>query len=249
MGKILIIKNADFSAVALGEVAPIIGKIAINVKASPLGGGTTTGSGNYDEGAEVQITATAKSGYEFKQWNDGDTNATRTIIVGSVATTYTAIFVISPYLQPIKESVSGWGYVKESEQGRGLVDWGIRYWHTYTSGSNETKVYIYDVSSFVKKNIQIKRIRDKDTNNYHYHTGGFLAELEGLSLSSFDSAASQEKVPIDFAQTELLALSDNSSTVEVVTETYNVPTGAKYLIIGYPMKGADESIVPEVTVL
>ena len=47
-----------------------------------------------------------------------------------------------------------------------------------------------------------------------------------LQVCAFDSAASQENTPIDFAQTELLALSDCGSTYEVVTETYDVPTGA-----------------------
>lgn len=69
-----------------------------------------------------------------------------------------------------------------------------------------------------------------------------------LRVCAFDSAASQENTPIVFAQTELLALSDCGSTYEVVTETYDVPTGAKYLIISRQMM-PDESIVPEGAVL
>lgn len=91
MGKILIIKGADFSSVAVSNIE-LAGKIKITVLASPTGGGTTTGSGNYDEGSQVTISATANSGYEFVQWNDGNTNATRTITVGSSAKTYTATF-------------------------------------------------------------------------------------------------------------------------------------------------------------
>ena len=91
MGKILIIKNADFSNVAVGRVTPVIDKVRITVNASPSEGGTVTGGGLYDEGASVTITATAASGYRFVRWNDGNTSASRTITANS-ATTYTAIF-------------------------------------------------------------------------------------------------------------------------------------------------------------
>jgi hypothetical protein len=53
--------------------------------------GSTTGSGTYMAGSVTTITATANSGYRFVQWNDGNTNAIRTITVNSDAT-YTAYF-------------------------------------------------------------------------------------------------------------------------------------------------------------
>lgn len=54
-------------------------------------GGTVTGSGTYDNKATATLTATPNTGYKFKQWNDGNTSATRTITVTSDAT-YTATF-------------------------------------------------------------------------------------------------------------------------------------------------------------
>lgn len=53
--------------------------------------GTVTGGGTYEEGTSVQIAATAKEGYRFKQWNDGNTDNPRTITVTADAT-YTASF-------------------------------------------------------------------------------------------------------------------------------------------------------------
>ena len=41
--------------------------------------GTVTGAGTYYEGTEVTLTATAKGGYVFVDWSDGNTNETRTI--------------------------------------------------------------------------------------------------------------------------------------------------------------------------
>ena len=53
--------------------------------------GSTIGSGTYDQNAQVIISATANSGYHFTQWNDGNTNAIRTITVTGNAT-YIAYF-------------------------------------------------------------------------------------------------------------------------------------------------------------
>lgn len=54
-------------------------------------GGTVSGGGEYDNGTTATLTATPSTGYKFKQWSDGDTNATRTITVTANAT-YTAQF-------------------------------------------------------------------------------------------------------------------------------------------------------------
>jgi len=53
--------------------------------------GTTTGDGTYQYGTKVTLTATPNACYEFVQWNDGDTSATREITVTGNAT-YTATF-------------------------------------------------------------------------------------------------------------------------------------------------------------
>ena len=45
------------------------------------GMGEVSGSGSYEYGTVVTLTATAHEGYKFMQWSDGDTNATRTIIM------------------------------------------------------------------------------------------------------------------------------------------------------------------------
>lgn len=54
--------------------------------------GTVTGAGEYEEGTEVTLVATPAEGYYFVRWNDGNTNATRTITMPSQDTTYTAGF-------------------------------------------------------------------------------------------------------------------------------------------------------------
>ena len=76
--------------------------------------GSTTGTGTYDNGTSVTITATANPGYEFVQWNDGNTNASRSVTVSSNIT-YTATFSAIPYTITVtsesdsKGTVSGGG--------------------------------------------------------------------------------------------------------------------------------------------
>ncbi len=57
--------------------------------------GTVTGSGTYNNGANATLVATPALGCRFVQWNDGDTNATRTVVVTSDST-FTATFDYLP---------------------------------------------------------------------------------------------------------------------------------------------------------
>ncbi len=63
----------------------------INTIASPLEGGTVSGSGEYPPNTTLIITATANSGYEFTHWEDGSESNPRVITVEGDAT-YTAYF-------------------------------------------------------------------------------------------------------------------------------------------------------------
>lgn len=53
----------------------------ISVTSANTAQGTVSGGGTYSEGSRVNITATAKSGYVFDKWNDGNTSASRTVNV------------------------------------------------------------------------------------------------------------------------------------------------------------------------
>ena len=53
--------------------------------------GTVSGGGTYEEGTSVTLTATANSGYKFKEWNDGNTDNPRVITV-TQDESYTAYF-------------------------------------------------------------------------------------------------------------------------------------------------------------
>lgn len=76
--------------------------------------GTVSGSGNYNYGTTATLTATPFYGYHFVQWNDGNTENPRTIVV-TADTAYSATFAINNYTvtlssnSPTAGSVTGSG--------------------------------------------------------------------------------------------------------------------------------------------
>ena len=90
MGKILIIKGADFSKNAVGSISQSM--VVIKTSVIPSGGGTVSGAGNYVLGSSVTLTATANSGYVFSRWSDGVTTASRTFTAASGLPIFTAEF-------------------------------------------------------------------------------------------------------------------------------------------------------------
>lgn len=82
----------------------------ISLKVSPAGAGTTSGGGSKPAGSTGVITATPNTGYEFLRWDDGITEASRTI-QWSGSTSYTAYFSAIQFVISLKVSPSGAGTV------------------------------------------------------------------------------------------------------------------------------------------
>lgn len=75
----LYLNQADIDA--SNDAAEGLKKYTITLKANDDTLGSVSGGGQFEEGTEVTIKATPKGEAEFLQWSDGDTNATRTLIV------------------------------------------------------------------------------------------------------------------------------------------------------------------------
>lgn len=84
----------------------------ITVTSNNSGWGSVSGGGTYPSGATATIKATPYSGYSFVKWNDGNTNATRTITVTGNAT-YTATFKSNTtnYTISVYTNNASWGTV------------------------------------------------------------------------------------------------------------------------------------------
>ena len=85
-------QSAEFTVtkqctVTFGAATAGTGTVSATVDGSPISSGASAGYGT-----DVVLTATPAEGYAFKQWNDGNTNSTRTVSVTENCT-YTAEFV------------------------------------------------------------------------------------------------------------------------------------------------------------
>ena len=60
--------------IMMGIEASNVNYYDITVSANPTDGGTIEGAGNYAEGAEVTLTATANTGYAFVNWTENGTS-------------------------------------------------------------------------------------------------------------------------------------------------------------------------------
>ena len=101
-----------------------VGFNSLRVVSADSSRGTVSGSGFYPHGSTVTFSATPAAGYRFAQWQDGDTNRTRTLRI-SYNCTYTATFATTAAI-----------YIaaRPTTTGRGTVS-GSGY---YEPGSNDT---------------------------------------------------------------------------------------------------------------
>ena len=56
-------------------------KYTLTVTSADTQMGSVTGGGEYEAGTQATVTAVPNSGYQFKQWSDGNTSASRTVTV------------------------------------------------------------------------------------------------------------------------------------------------------------------------
>ena len=100
--------SSDETSTPVTPPAPIV-KYTITLSAGEGGTVSTTG-GEYEAGQTVSVTATPQGEYVFTSWSDGNTNATRTITIGSNST-LTANFEKRKY--PLTINFEGEGEVIE----------------------------------------------------------------------------------------------------------------------------------------
>lgn len=55
----------------------------LSLLVSPAAGGIVTGAGRYVTGSSIPVSATPNAGYRFVRWSDGNTNASRNVVVSN----------------------------------------------------------------------------------------------------------------------------------------------------------------------
>ncbi len=99
--------NATYTA-TFSEVGTTYFSVTANV--SPAGAGTVSGTGTYEAGTVIVLTANANPGYTFDHWNDGSTSNPRTVTVNNDLS-FTAYFTHNSYTVTVNASPSNAGAV------------------------------------------------------------------------------------------------------------------------------------------
>ncbi len=151
-----------------------IPSFTITVSANNDEYGSVSGSGTYEEGAEVIITATPNEGYQFVSWSDDNTDNPRTITVTSDST-FVAIFehLLESYIITVSAnndeygSVAGGGTYDEGaevvitaipNEGYRFVSWDDENTdnpRTITVTSDSTFVAIFEVEPLQQYTITV----------------------------------------------------------------------------------------------
>ena len=154
------------------------------------GYGHVTGSGTYEYGSEVTITATPDEHYHFVKWSDGDTQNPRTIFV-TANTNLTANFSIDTH-QVLIES-DGYGHVT----GSGTYEYGSEVTITATPDEHyhfvkwsdgivenpRTLTITQDITltaEFVLENTSVQDVVD---SNVLIHSDGHCLHIEGINAN------------------------------------------------------------------
>ena len=124
----------------------------ITVQTSNGNYGTVSGGGTFDYGSTKTITATPKEHYHFVEWNDGNTDATRTITVTGAAT-YTATFAPNPYT--ITVNVASGQSDMGTVSGGDTYDYGTQQTITATPKEHYHFVYWNDRNTDASRTITI----------------------------------------------------------------------------------------------
>lgn len=192
MGKFLVIKGADFSQSAIGQ------SVIINLAVSPNGGGQVTGSGRYNIGDSVTISAISNSGYHFVKWSDNVTDNIRSFIA-SESLQLTAIFEqgepqITWYNDISSMSPSSNGFFYSGDGTPGPAGWvGYTADDTVIIGQPINILSVkYKAASFNKNRYAFRLLT---INGSNVVTSSIV--LKQFDFSSTDAQAGEKQVKLD----------------------------------------------------
>ena len=155
--------------------APVTQQYTLTVAANDSTMGIVTGSGTYDEGTTVTLMAMPNAHCHFVQWNDGDTNAIRTVTVTS-DTAFTATFAADQYTLTVAANDDTMGTVT----GSGLYNYGATVTLTATPNAHYHFVQWNDGDTNATRTVTV-------TANATY-TATFAADQYTLTVVANDEA-------------------------------------------------------------
>ena len=132
----------------------------LTVTANPSSGGAVTGGGVYAIGTNVLIAATASNNWSFTAWSDGNTNASRTVVVPPTNITYTAQFtrqaVATPILAPAGGTFTNSVLVSLSSATAGAT---LRYTTDGSTPTTNSTVYSGPITLTTSATVQVLGVK------------------------------------------------------------------------------------------
>ena len=198
---------------------------SITVSSNHPATGTVAGSGSYDGGEQVVLTATPRTHYHFVQWGDGNTQNPRTITVVGDAD-YTAVFEADIFTitvtanDPTMGSVMGggeYGYGTEvTIAAQPFAGYGFRGWSDGDTNRERTIVVTED-ASYQAIFYDMVGISDVEAPDYTVNVERNVIHIAGVS---------QRKIAVYDISGRRIAYIDKSPETFIVT----VPATGVYLI-------------------
>ena len=204
--------TGDSSVTAFFVIDTVFAEIYIvTVNSTDTTMGTVSAGGEVEEGDSFTIRATANDGYHFLRWNDGDTNAERTVVVTS-DTTFTAYFeadeVVTTYTvtvvsaNPEMGTVGAGGEVEEGESFtiRAIANEGYHFTHWNDGDTNAERTVVVTSDTTFTAYFEadggtegIGGIEAVNAKVYAEHGRIVVEGVEGETVSVFDVAGRQVK--------------------------------------------------------
>ena len=148
----------------------------ITLKTNDSNMGTVSGGGTFNYNSTKTITATPKEHYHFVQWNDDNTNASRTITV-TEDKTYTATFAIDQHTITVQANNSNYGTVS----GSGTYNYGTQqtitatpnagyYFTGWSDGNtdNPRTITVSGEATYTATFVKPKAVLDGSTLTFYY---------------------------------------------------------------------------------
>ena len=226
--------NATRSIVVTTNVT-LTAEFAINVYTVTLSAqnGTVTGSGNYNHGATANITATPAEGYHFVKWSDGNTEATRSIVV-TANVILTAEFAINVYtiaVTAVNGTVSGIG---EYQHGATVVlsavaNTGYRFVRWSDGITDATRTFI------AKENVILTAEFTTDTYSVILTTNDVMGRVIGGGSYTYGTTVTIVALPN--THYHFVKWSDgDTNDVRTIVVTENVSLSAEFAANTYELE-------------
>lgn len=174
----------DINHSLIANFVPDLPQWTISSSASPFAGGTTSGDGTLDEGANATLTATPSAGYVFTNWTEGGT-------VTSTSASYTFVVVADRTLVANFTALPTYAISTSSTPSIGGTTTGAG---SYLSGSSATLVATanpgYIFTKWTTGNNQVST-----SPSYTFNVGGAKTYVANFTLAGVQQTINASASP------------------------------------------------------